>query len=414
MKVIVQKFGGTSLRDGEIRSKAIQQIKKAKQEGYRVVVVVSAMGRKGEPYATDTLLDMMKQNGKLLSARERDLLLSCGEMISSTMLTSLLIGEGIPAVAFTGKQAGIQTNEEFGNAQILSINPKAILNELEQDKVVVVCGFQGATKDGEITTLGRGGSDTTATALGVTLAAEYVDIFTDVDGIMTADPRIVEDASPLSYVTYTEICNLAYQGAKVIHPRAVEIAMQHHTPIRVRSTVSDKLGTLVTSLPQMQQLEGQLNDRLITGIAQVPHVTQLKVFAKDGEYDLQLKVFKAMAENKISVDFINVNPLGVVYTVFDDVAEQAISLLEDMGYSPVAQRHCAKVSTVGAGMAGVPGVMAMIVEALTNEDIQILQSADSHATIWVLVKEEDMVKAVQALHRKFNLHKIKASKEKES
>jgi aspartate kinase len=411
MRVIVQKFGGTSLRDDEIRSKAIQQIKKAKEDGYRVVVVVSAMGRKGEPYATDTLLDMMKQNGKLLSARERDLLLSCGEMISSSLLTSILIDQGIPAVAFTGKQAGIQTSDEFGNAQILSINPNAILKELEMDKVVVVCGFQGATKDGEVTTLGRGGSDTTATALGVTLDAEYVDIFTDVDGIMTADPRIVKDASPLSYVTYTEICNLAYQGAKVIHPRAVEIAMHHQTPIRVRSTVSDKLGTLVTSLPQMQKLEGHLNDRLITGIAQVPHVTQLKVFAKDGEYDLQLKVFKAMAENKISVDFINVNPLGVAYTVFDDVADKAISILENMGYSPVAQHHCAKVSTVGAGMAGVPGVMAMIVEALTNEDIQILQSADSHATIWVLVKEEDMVKAVQALHRKFNLHKVKAPKE---
>jgi aspartate kinase len=414
MKVIVQKFGGTSLRDDKIREKAIQHIKRAKDEGYQVVVVVSAMGRIGEPYATDTLLDMMKQSGKLLSAKERDLLLSCGEMISSSMLTSLLIDEGVPAVAFTGKQAGIQTNDEFGNAQILSINPSRILEEFKQDKVVVVCGFQGATKDGDITTLGRGGSDTSATALGVTLDAEFVDIFTDVDGIMTADPRIVEDASALSYVTYSEICNLAYQGAKVIHPRAVEIAMHHHTPIRVRSTISDRLGTLVTSLPNMQQLEGRLNDRLITGIAQVPHVTQLKVFAKDGEYDLQLKVFKAMAENKISVDFINVNPLGVVYTVFDDVADKAVSILEKMGYSPVAQRHCAKVSTVGAGMAGVPGVMAMIVEALTDEDIQILQSADSHATIWVLVKEEDMVKGVQALHRKFNLHKLRASEENES
>jgi aspartate kinase len=406
MRIIVQKFGGTSLRNEEVRKKAIQHIKNAKEDGYQVVVVVSAMGRLGEPYATDTLLDWIKQNGNLLSVKEKDMLLSCGEILSSLTLTSLLNAEGMQSVSFTGKQAGILTNEAFGNAQILSVNPSSIIKELEQEKIVVVSGFQGVTKEGDVTTLGRGASDTTATALGAALNAEFVDIFTDVNGILTADPRIVEDASSLSCVTYTEICNLAHQGAKVIHPRAVEIAMQHHIPIRVRSTMSNELGTLVTSLYQIQQIEGQVIDRLITGIAQVSNVTQLKVLAKEEEYDLQLKVFKSMAENKISVDFINVNPLGVVYTVFDEVADKAIAILESMGYSPVVQRHCAKVSTIGAGMAGVPGVMAMIVEALTTEDVQILQSADSHATIWVLVREDDMIRAVKALHRKFDLHKI--------
>jgi aspartate kinase len=196
----------------------------------------------------------------------------------------------------------------------------------------------------------------------------------------------------------------------VIHPRAVEIAMHHQVPIRIRSTMSDHEGTLITTLNHIQ-IEGQLNDRLITGIAQVPHVSQIKVFCKKGEYDLQLKVFKAMAENKISVDFINVNPLGVAYTVFDSVADKAVAILKSMGYSPEVQRNCAKVSTVGAGMAGVPGVMAMIVEALTDENIDILQSADSHATIWTLVKDEDMVKAVKALHQKFNLHKVNENKQ---
>lgn len=407
MKIIVQKFGGTSLRNEEVRKKAIQHIKNAKEHGYKVVVVVSAMGRLGEPYATDTLLEWIKQNGNLLSGKEKDMLLSCGETLSSLTLTSLLNAEGIKAVSFSGKQAGILTNDDYGNAQILSINPSSIIKELEKENIVVVSGFQGVTKEGDVTTLGRGASDTTATALGASLKAEFVDIFTDVNGIMTADPRIVEDASSLSCVTYTEICNLAHQGAKVIHPRAVEIAMQHHIPIRVRSTVSDKRGTLVTSLYHMQRIEGHLNDRLITGIAQVSNVTQLKVSAKEEEYDLQLKVFKSMAENKISVDFINVNPLGVVYTVFDEVADKAIAILESMGYSPVVQRNCAKVSTIGAGMAGVPGVMAKIVEALTTEDIQILQSADSHATIWVLVRKNDMIRAVKALHHKFDLHKIK-------
>lgn len=407
MRIIVQKFGGTSLRNEEVRKKAIQHIKKAKEDGYHVVVVVSAMGRLGEPYATDTLLEWIKQNGNLLSGKEKDMLLSCGETLSSLTLTSLLNAEGMKSVSFSGKQAGILTNDDYGNAQILSINPSSILNELEKKNIVVVSGFQGVTKDGDVTTLGRGASDTTATALGASLKAEFVDIFTDVNGIMTADPRIVDDASSLSCVTYTEICNLAHQGANVIHPRAVEIAMQHNIPIRVRSTVSNEKGTLVTSLYQMQQIEGHVNDRLITGIAQVPNVTQIKVTAKEKEYDLQLKVFKSMAENKISVDFINVNPLGVVYTVFDDVADKAIEILEAMGYSPVVQRNCAKVSTIGAGMAGVPGVMAKIVEALTTEDIQILQSADSHATIWVLVRKHDMIKAVRALHHKFELHKIK-------
>lgn len=213
MKIIVQKFGGTSLRNEETRARAIQHIKKAKAEGYQVVVVVSAMGRLGEPYATDTLLDVLKENGNRISPREHDLLISCGEVISSVILTSLLNTEGVPAVAFTGRHAGILTSYEHTAAEILSIDSHDIVEELTQDHVVVVCGFQGATKDGEVTTLGRGGSDTTATALGASLNAEYVDIFTDVNGVMTADPRIVADATPLETVTYTEISNLAHQGA---------------------------------------------------------------------------------------------------------------------------------------------------------------------------------------------------------
>lgn len=407
MKIIIQKFGGTSLRNEEGRLKAIEHIKEAKEQGYSVVVVVSAMGRKGEPYATDTFIEWIKSNGNAISYKERALLLTCGEIISSVTMSSLLNSMGIQAVAFTGQQAGIITDDQFSEAQIVSIHPARIREALAENNVVVVCGFQGATLEGEITTLGRGGSDTTATALGMALEAEYVDIFTDVDGIMTADPQIVEDASPLQSVTYSEICNLAHQGAKVIHPRAVEIAMQNNTPIRVRSTMSERLGTLVTSQAQINKLGGSLLDRLITGITQVPNITQLKVSSETPEFDLHAKVFKAMAENKISVDFINVNPSGVVYTVFEHVSDQAISILQKMGYTPRVQRHCAKVSTVGAGMAGVPGVMAMITEALTAEDIQILQSADSHTTIWVLVKDNDMVRAVNALHRKFDLHRLR-------
>ena len=341
--------------------------------------------------------------------RERDLLLCCGEIISSVTMVSLLNAHGIPATALTGGQAGILTDQQFAEAQIISINPAKIKQLLTENRVVVVCGFQGSTTSGELTTLGRGGSDTTATALGVALDAEYVDIYTDVDGLMTADPRIVKDASPLQWISYHEICNLAYEGANIIHPRAVELAMQKPTPIRIRSTMSTGQGTLVTTEARLKEMHFQLTERLVTGITQKSNLTQLKVILDVPQFDLHVKVFKAMAENKISVDFISVNPLGVIYTVFDHLAEQAISILKEMGYTPEVRHHCAKVAAVGAGMAGVPGVMAMIAEALTEQEIPILQSADSHTTIWLLVREEDMVRTVNALHRKFNLHNLQAS-----
>jgi aspartate kinase len=406
MKILVQKFGGTSLATPELRERVAHHVRTALDEGYRLVVVVSAMGRKGAPYATDTLLEWVKNNCDALPPREMDLLLHCGEIISASVLASLLRSKGIDCCVLTGGQAGIITNNDHTNAQIITVNPVRVRQELEKGRVPIVAGFQGRTTEGEITTLGRGGSDTTATALGVALGAEMVDIFTDVNGIMTADPRIVEDAVALNTVTYTEMCNLAFQGAKVIHPRAVEIAMQTNVPIRVRSTLADSPGTLVTNQGEVNRLAGEVNDRLITGITQVPGVTQIKVHAGEGQYDLQLKVFKAMAENGISIDFINVNPSGVAYTVFDEWADRAEALLRDLGFEAELNRNCAKVSAVGAGIAGVPGVMAKIVEALTDEDIQILQSADSHTTIWVLVRGEDMHKAVRALHRKFELHKI--------
>ena len=405
MKIRVQKFGGTSVATLERRQRVVHHIQQDIEEGCGVVAVVSAMGRKGDPYATDTFLNWITENGQSLSPREQDLLLSCGEIISASTLSSLLNREGIPNTVLTGGQAGIITNDNYNNAQILTINPKRVQEELKQGKVVVLAGFQGKTVDGETTTLGRGGSDTTATALGVALNADVVDIFTDVEGVMTADPRIVEDAAPLESVTYTEICNLAFQGAKVIHPRAVELAMQTNVPIRVRSINRDHPGTLVSSTHEQHRVASEVNDRLITGITQMANVTQIKVPAGEGQYDLQLKVFKAMAENGISVDFININPSGVIYTVYDHVADQAETILRSMDLKPELLRGCAKVSLVGAGIAGVPGVMSEIAEALTREDIPVLQSADSHTTIWVLVPGEDMVKAVRSLHRKFDLHK---------
>lgn len=406
MKILVQKFGGSSLSSLKEREEAIRQICLAVEEGYSVCVVVSAMGRLGHPYATDTLLEWLREHGSAVGTRELDLLLHCGELISAVTLTSMLNQRQVPSAALTGGQAGIVTDREFGNARIQRVDTDRLKQALRDYKVVVVAGFQGRTPDWEITTLGRGGSDTTATALGAALRAERVDIFTDVSGVMTADPRIVEEARQLDAVTYDEIANMAHQGAKVIHPRAVEIAMQANVPIRIRSTFGDDPGTLVARPSDIERNGRRVNDRLITGIAHISNVTQIKVKAKEGQYDLQLRVFKAMAENGISVDFINVNPSGVAYTVRDEYADNASRILREMGCEPTMDPHCAKVSMIGAGMAGAPGVMARIAEALNEEDIQILQCADSHTTIWVLVKNEEMPRAVRALHRKFHLHKL--------
>ncbi|MGG1574382.1 aspartate kinase [Fictibacillus sp. NRS-1165] len=405
MKIIIQKFGGTSLKDENGRELAAEHVKRAVAEGYKVVCVVSAMGRKGDPYATDTLLSLIGATDHQVQSREYDLLLSCGEIISSVVFSNLLKSKEISSTALTGSQAGFRTNDEHTNARITDMQCDRLRSMLETHDTVVVAGFQGESPEGDVTTLGRGGSDTSASALGAALGAEYIDIFTDVEGVMTADPRIVKEAVPLSVVTYNEICNMAYQGAKVIHPRAVEIAMHAKVPLRIRSTYSELPGTLVTSA--ISKGAGRdVQDHVITGIAHVPGVTQIKVFAKDAQYDLHTKVFKAMAKEQISVDFFNISPKGVVYTVMESMAQHAEHVLNDLGYSPEITRSCAKVSAVGAGMSGVPGVTATIVEALVDENIQILQSADSHTTIWVLVRQDDMVKAVNALHKAFELDKV--------
>lgn len=400
MKIIIQKFGGTSVKDEESRLRALSHIRNALNDGYKVVVVVSAMGRKGDPYATDTLQSLV--DSRKVTNRELDLLLSCGETISSIVFSNLLNINGISAIALTGAQAGFRTNDEHTNAKIIEMKCDRIKDEFNNHDVVVVAGFQGLSSSNEVTTLGRGGSDTSASALGVALNVEFIDIFTDVEGVMTADPRIVEDARPISVMTYNEICNLAHQGAKVIHPRAVEIAMQAKIPLRVRSTYSESTGTLVTSTVQDKK-GSDIQDRVVTGIAHVSNITQITVTSKEGQYNTQSEVFKAMAQEGISVDFINISPNAIVYTVMDQKTELAVSVLEKLGFRPSIIKNCAKVSAVGAGMTGVPGVTSKIVNALSEEGIQILQSADSHTTIWVLVHEKDMVRAVNSLHNVFCL-----------
>lgn len=406
MKIIIQKFGGTSLKDDVGRKQAAKHIVNAVSNQYKVVVVVSAMGRIGDPYATDSLLSLISSDDnsvdQTFSKREIDLLMSCGEVISAVVMSHMLFKQQIKVTVLPGIHSGIITNAEHGNARITEMKTERILSAIQEHDVVIIPGFQGVTKDFEVTTLGRGGSDTSAAALGVALDAKYIDIFTDVEGIMTADPSIVDDARPLKTITYTEACNLAYQGAKVIHPRAVEIAMQARVPIRIRSTYSMSVGTIVTD--QMDEpYNRKISDRLVTGITYVENISQIKISEKKDSHQLQFDVFKAMAEQDISVDLINISPNGVSYTVSHEMTDKAIKAIKTLGYEPKVEAECAKVSAVGAGMTGVPGVTAKIVTALTNEGIQILQSADSHTTIWVLVKQQDLNKAVNALHETFQL-----------
>lgn len=385
------------------REKVAGHIIRAVKEGLAVVVVVSAMGRAGDPYATDTLINLIKRPGSGVGKRDMDLLMSCGEIISTVILAQTLQNMGYPAVALTGAQAGIITDDNFGDARIVEIKPDNILAQLESGKIVIVAGFQGITTDGEVTTLGRGGSDTTAAALGVALHAEVVEVYTDVEGVMTADPRIVSEARTLSQVTYREVSEMALLGAKVIHPRAVEIAMEDRVPLKVRCTFSEAPGTLIWDSPKGGiEIRG---DRTVTGIAHIAGVAQVKVrsdrdFNTDGQ---SLKVFRPLAEAGISLDLIQVTPELISFTMVEEKLEQTVKILTGLGFQVESTPGFAKVSAVGAGMHGVPGVMARIVEALVRAEVPIFQTTDSHTTISCLVRRKDMEKAVQALHRQFQL-----------
>ncbi len=405
MRIIVQKFGGTSVSTSKQREAAVSRVFEAISQGMRPAVVVSAMGRSGDPYATDTLLDLSEAVGPRTNPRELDMIASCGEIISSVIMVNTLRARGIEACAFTGAQAGIFTDHNHTRAGITRLNPARILQALEAGKVAVVAGFQGVTEDGEITTLGRGGSDTTAAALGVALRAEVIEIFTDVEGVKTADPRIVPEAKTIEQITYHEISQMAHEGAKVVHPTAVEIAMSKNIPLRVRSTFSESPGTLITAVSRD---DGDWPDlrvtKVITGVTHMPGMAQIRLDSPPNPEHLdELGIFSTLADAGISVDLINVSPERKSFIVKEDLADRARAILADHGYQVTLRRGCAKVSVVGAGMRGVPGVMANVVRGLAKVGVKILQTSDSHLTISCLLDQADMEKAVRALHEQFGL-----------
>lgn len=399
MRIIVQKFGGTSVATNESRMQIVKKVKKAIDEGFSPVVVVSAIGRRGAPYATDTLIDFVTEQAGEMTPHSYDLLLSCGEIISTVVMTTLLEKEGIKAKAFTGGQAGIITDSCHKNADLLSSKPDELLKTLKNNIVPVVAGFQGMTLDGQITTLGRGGSDTTAAMLGASLKAKRIEIYTDVDGIMTADPTVCDKAKIISALSYMEVFQMADSGAKVIHPRAVEYAMRANIPLVIKNTFSDEPGTyIVQSVENMYDKEK--NHRVLTSVAHLYHRTQFQIHEPHSKRENLLGI---IANADISIDLINIFPHEALFTVDASDENKLSKLLTDKQYDYTLLPKCAKITAIGERMTGVPGIMARIVYALDKHNIQIYQTADSLTTIACLIDEKNVSGAITALHDEFHL-----------
>lgn len=394
MDIVVQKFGGTSVSSENNRILVTKKIKKAIKDGYKPVVVVSAMGRKGSPYATDTLLSLVSEEFKINNPRALDLLLSCGETLSTVVMCNDLLREGVEAVPLMGGEAGIRTDNNFNNASILDVNPKNVLKILEQGKVPIVAGFQGISEEGSITTIGRGGSDVTGAILGAALKAKEVQIYTDVDGIMTADPRIVSKASLIECISYDEVFQFADQGAKVIHPRAVEISRKYNIPLVIKNTLSDCEGTIISSY-------GEDNERIITGITHMSNRVQIRI--NGGSKEHCNNIFHILAENEISIDLISVFINDKIFTISEVDLDKFKNIAANYEIDYQYTENCSKISIIGSKMRGIPGVMSRILKALEEGNIDILQTADSHTTIWCLVESNKVKDAINLLHNEFKL-----------
>lgn len=402
MKIIVQKFGGTSVATPATREMVYSKVKEAQDAGYSPIIVVSAMGRRGDPFATDTLIDMIKSVNPEVAPHELDLLMACGEIISATVMAATLQEHGLKAHALTGGQAGMIANGEYGDAKIRTVEPDTLLKLVERGIIPVVCGFQGETEDHKnIVTLGRGGSDTSAAAFGVAVHADKVEIYTDVDGVMTADPRIVKDAHIIKQISYDEIREMAHQGAKVIHPRAVEIVMRYGVPMVVKSTFSEAKGTLITEDEQSKTLEQQ--DNLETNhAAGVASKTDIAFFSVDLANKNGSHLFDTLAANGVSIGTMSLQPHSLMFAVYTAATKDAETVLQKEGFAYELEPNCAKVTVVGSHMGGVPGYMARFIGALTDAGIPIYQTTDSDNLISAIVPEASVKEAVNALHAAFS------------
>ncbi len=402
MALIVQKYGGSSLASGELIQNVARRVAKLKEEGNQVVVVVSAMGD-----TTDELIKLAHQVSEQPKERELDLLLSTGELVSCTLLAMALEDLGYKALSLSGAQAGIQTDSSYSRARILRVDPGRIVAELEKGNIVIVAGFQGVTGNTDITTLGRGGSDTTAVALAITLKAEMCQIYTDVEGVYTADPRLVPKASKLKEIGYEEMLELASYGAKVMHPRAVELAQLCNMPILVASSFSDSPGTIICKEASMEVRNK------VRGIAHDTNVAKITVIGVPDHPGIAAAIFEPLARANISVDTIVQNAsvekiTDLTFTVARDDLIKAMSIAEPVIKSIGAKRcvadsTLAKVSIVGSGMQNVPGYAARMFRALYEQGINIHLITTSEIRITCIISEDRVREAVQALHGAFEI-----------
>ncbi len=394
--IAVLKFGGTSVADGGERAIAYQRIRDAREAGFATVAVVSAIGRAPEPYATDTLLGLIDERSGSANA---DLLLSAGELISAAIFAEELCANGIDAIALSGVQAGIVTDARHGDAQILRVEPRAILEALDRGLVPVVAGFQGATEEGAVTTLGRGGTDLSAIAIGDALDAERVDIYTDVSGAMTADPRRVPEARTIPRASLVEMTELANHGAKVVHDKAAEYAHRTGTRYSVKGLRSDR-GTLVD--------DRSSKEHPITGVTSTGRVTWVRIIRGDIEspkrrMETELEMFRRLAEAAVSIDQVTINQAGVAFVIEGDRGNEVRQRLGDLNLAVRIREGCSKLSIVGSGMRGVPGVVHRIVDVLSRADVEIIHCTDSNMTISVLVPADHVTRAERAVHEAFGL-----------
>ncbi len=398
MKIVVQKFGGTSVATPTSRAAVMQKIIACKEKGEMPIVVVSAMGRQGDPYATDTMLGFVNAQAGKPTDREYDMLLACGEIISAVTIATQLQHQGYAAAALTGGQSGIITDNNHTQADLIYGKPDYLKHYVENDIIPVVAGFQGVTVDGEITTLGRGGSDTSASMIASIVGAKRIEIYTDVDGIMTADPRVCEKTRIIPAMSYSEVFQMADSGAKVIHPRAVEYAMHANIPLTIKNTFSEAPGTCIQQT--VRHLTEQAPPNVITGIAHRPNRTQVCI---EQSINFQDTLFEKIAEQAISIDLINVLPSCKLFTIDTCDEGKLAELLQQNDYQYSMRNACCKVTVIGERMTGVPGVMARIIKALNQAGVKVLQTADSLTTIACLIEESCLSQAVTALHEEFDL-----------
>ncbi len=399
--LIVKKFGGSSVADKERIFNVAQRVSEDYRAGNDVIVVLSAMGK-----TTDGLIAQAKDINPNASKRELDMLMTCGEQISVSLMCMALQSLGVPAISLNAWQVAMHTSSAYGNARLKKIDTERISKELDAKKIVVITGFQGINKYDDFTTLGRGGSDTTAVALAAALHADQCEIYTDVEGVFTADPRIVKNAKKLTEITYDAMLEMASMGAKVLHNRSVELAKKYGVELVVRSSLNHEEGTIVREVTKMEKM-------LVSGVAVDTNVSRIAVLGVKDVPGMAFRLFNALSQKKINVDLIlqSIGKPGtkdISFTVASEDQDEALAVLQksssSLGFTSVdISSDVAKVSLIGSGIMSTPGMASKMFEALYDVGINIRMISTSEIKISVLVDENCAKKAMVAIHDKFGL-----------